>query len=177
MGNITKKKDVCIMKIYYTIIDSIIGKIKIAFSKKGIVRLSFPNESIEKFINILNNNYNNIVKVDHSPIDYEDKIDKYLKGELKEFNIPVILKGTEFQIQVWDELRKIPYGETRTYKEIAIAIQRKKAYRAIGQACNKNPIPLIVPCHRVIGSSGALIGFGGGIKLKERLLRMEKRNI
>src|SRR5699024_11102810 len=122
-------------------------------------------------------NYNNIVKVDHSPIDYEDKIDKYLKGELKEFNIPVILKGTEFQIQVWDELRKIPYGETRTYKEIAIAIQRKKAYRAIGQACNKNPIPLIVPCHRVIGSSGALIGFGGGIKLKERLLRMEKRNI
>lgn len=165
------------MEIYYTSINSIIGDIRIAFTDKEIIRLSLPNEDMKSFLKNLNKDYRTIIKMEVCPKIYEEEINKYLKGKLKEFNIPILLKGTQFQMEVWNEIRKIPYGQTRTYKEIAIAIKRDKAYRAVGQACNRNPIPLIIPCHRVIGSNGEMTGFGGGIDLKGRLLKMEQRII
>jgi methylated-DNA-[protein]-cysteine S-methyltransferase len=102
------------------------------------------------------------------------QIEKYLAGKLKEFSLPLALHGTEFQKAVWQALQGIPYGETRSYKDIAAAIGRPKAVRAVGMANNRNPIVIIVPCHRVIGHDGGLTGYGGGLPLKQRLLELEK---
>jgi methylated-DNA-[protein]-cysteine S-methyltransferase len=102
------------------------------------------------------------------------QIDEYLAGKRKQFSLPLVLHGTEFQKAVWQALQTIPYGETRSYKEIAAAIGRPKAVRAVGMANNRNPIVIIVPCHRVIGHDGSLTGYGGGIPLKQRLLELEQ---
>jgi methylated-DNA-[protein]-cysteine S-methyltransferase len=101
------------------------------------------------------------------------QIEEYLAGKRKQFTVPVVMRGTEFQKAVWQALRQIPFGETRSYKEIAAAIGKPKAVRAVGMANNRNPMVLIVPCHRVIGHDGSLTGFGGGLPLKRRLLELE----
>lgn len=102
------------------------------------------------------------------------EIEEYLDGDRKSFSSPLDLRGTPFQIEVWNELLKIPYGETRSYGEIAAAVGRPRAARAVGAAIGANPLPITVPCHRVIGKNGSLVGFGGGLRLKERLLLLEK---
>jgi methylated-DNA-[protein]-cysteine S-methyltransferase len=101
------------------------------------------------------------------------QIDEYLSGRRKIFSLPLALHGTEFQMAVWRELQNIPFGETRSYKDIAAAIGKPKAVRAVGMANNRNPIVLVVPCHRVIGHDGSLTGYGGGLPLKRRLLELE----
>jgi len=101
---------------------------------------------------------------------------EYLKGERKEFDIPFRMKGTKFQKQVWTALCEIPYGETRSYKQIAEAIGNPKAVRAVGMANNRNPLLVVVPCHRVIGANGQLVGYAGGLDKKEFLLRLENPN-
>jgi methylated-DNA-[protein]-cysteine S-methyltransferase len=98
---------------------------------------------------------------------------EYLEGKRKVFDIPLALEGTPFQKMVWKALQDIPYGETRSYRDIAESIGRPKACRAVGMANNKNPIAIIVPCHRVIGADGKLVGYGGGLDKKEKLLAME----
>ena len=102
------------------------------------------------------------------------QITEYLKGERKTFDLPLNLKGTDFQKQVWMALCDIPYGETRSYKQIAESIGNPKAVRAVGMANNRNPLLIVVPCHRVIGTNGKLVGYGAGIEKKEFLLRLEK---
>ena len=102
------------------------------------------------------------------------EIEEYLDGDRKSFSSPLDMQGTPFQIEVWNELLKIPYGETRSYGEIAAAVGRPRAARAVGAAIGANPLPITVPCHRVIGKNGSLVGFGGGLRLKERLLLLEK---
>jgi len=104
------------------------------------------------------------------------QIEEYLTGKRKLFSLPLALHGTEFQTDVWQALQDIPYGSTRSYKEIAAVIGRPKAVRAVGMANNRNPIVIIVPCHRVIGRDGSLTGFGGGLPLKRRLLELERSN-
>ncbi len=104
------------------------------------------------------------------------QLDEYFAGKRKEFDIPTRLEGTEFQKRVWEELRKIPYGKTVTYKDIAEAVGCPKGYRAVGLANNRNPISIIYPCHRVIGSNGSLTGYGGGLDVKEKLLELERGN-
>ena len=99
---------------------------------------------------------------------------EYLQGKRKSFNVKLSLKGTEFQKSVWEQLLNIPYGETRSYGEIAALIGNAKASRAVGMACNRNPVMIIVPCHRVIGRKGCLTGYASGIDLKEKLLDMER---
>jgi len=101
---------------------------------------------------------------------------EYFAGERKDFDLPLQLSGTEFQVQVLEELQRIPYGETTSYGDIATRIGRPKAVRAVGAANGRNPLPIVIPCHRVIGSSGDLTGFGGGLDLKEALLRLEAEN-
>ena len=101
----------------------------------------------------------------------------YFRGELKQFDLPLEMDGTEFQLSVWNELREIPYGETRSYLDVAKRIGNAKAVRAVGLANGQNPIPIIVPCHRVIGSDGSLTGFGGGMENKRKLLDLEKGQI
>jgi methylated-DNA-[protein]-cysteine S-methyltransferase len=101
------------------------------------------------------------------------QLDAYFARELKEFDLPMRLEGTPFQRGVWKQLRQIPYGETRTYGQLAEALGNIGASRAVGLANGKNPIGIIVPCHRVIGSTGSLIGYGGGLDRKQRLLAFE----
>jgi methylated-DNA-[protein]-cysteine S-methyltransferase len=102
------------------------------------------------------------------------QLDEYFNGKRKVFNLPLNLNGTDFQIDVWKALQTIPFGETRSYGEIAVMIRKPKASRAVGMANNRNPIVIIVPCHRVIGHNGSLTGFGGGLELKRQLLELEK---
>jgi len=101
------------------------------------------------------------------------QLEEYLEGNRKIFELPLNPKGTTFQQKVWSCLYKIPYGETRTYKEISLQLGNKNASRAVGNANNKNPIPIFIPCHRVIGSNGCLIGYGCGIEIKQKLLNLE----
>lgn len=103
------------------------------------------------------------------------QLNEYLEGKRKSFDVPVSLEGTAFQKAVWEALTEIPYGETRSYRQIAERIGNPKACRAVGMANNKNPVAVIVPCHRVIGANGKLVGYGGGIDLKEKLLALEKK--
>ncbi len=103
----------------------------------------------------------------------EKELLEYFAGERKEFSIPLAFHGTDFQRRVWEELLKIPYGETTTYKEIATAIGHEKAVRAVGSAVGKNPIAILIPCHRVLPKSGGLGGFSGGLTWKRELLRRE----
>jgi methylated-DNA-[protein]-cysteine S-methyltransferase len=102
-----------------------------------------------------------------------DQLEAYFAGELKEFTVELRLNGTEFQRRVWDSLRRIPYGETRSYGELADALGNPGASRAVGLANGKNPIGIIVPCHRVVGANGGLTGYGGGLDRKQRLLDFE----
>lgn len=99
---------------------------------------------------------------------------EYLQGKRTSFDFPYELRGTDFQKKVWNELCKIPYGETRTYKDIACAVGNPKASRAVGMVNNKNPITIVVPCHRVVGSNGKLVGYAGGLDMKEKLLILER---
>ncbi len=98
----------------------------------------------------------------------------YFAGELRQFTVPLAPKGTPFQQKVWAALREIPYGETRSYKELAIAVGNEKACRAVGMANNRNPLPIFIPCHRVVGSDGKLVGYAGGLDVKTYLLGLEK---
>jgi len=104
------------------------------------------------------------------------QIKEYLAGKRKQFKLPLVMHGTEFQMAVWQALQKIPYGETRSYKEIAAMIGRPKAVRAVGMANNRNPISIIVPCHRVVGHDGKLVGYGGGLPIKQSLLELERQS-
>jgi methylated-DNA-[protein]-cysteine S-methyltransferase len=102
------------------------------------------------------------------------QIDEYLAGNRRAFDIPLLLVGTDFQRSVWNALLQVPYGATASYLQIARAIGKEKAVRAVGNACRANPIGIIVPCHRIIGSDGSLVGYYGGLSLKRRLLNLER---
>ena len=115
-------------------------------------------------------------KVVETPLikDAFRQLSEYLIGERKEFDLPLRMRGTEFQKRVWRALLDIPYGETRSYKQIAEAIGNPKGVRAVGMANNRNQLLIVIPCHRVIGASGSLVGYGEGLEMKEFLLRLEK---
>jgi len=102
------------------------------------------------------------------------QLEEYFSGKRTEFDLPLKMKGTDFQKSVWNVLESIPFGKTLSYKEVAEKIKNPKAVRAVGGACNKNPIAIIVPCHRVVGSNKKLVGFAGGLSTKEYLLGLEK---
>lgn len=119
----------------------------------------------------------NIISTDNKILlQAEKELEEYFDGKRKKFTLPLDLRGTDFQLRVWNVLREIPYGETRSYKEVALAAGNEKASRAVGMANNKNPILIVVPCHRVIGSNGAMTGFACGLDVKKKLLELEKKN-
>ncbi len=112
-------------------------------------------------------------RVDLLPYPIAEQLDAYFAGALREFDLPLSPEGTTFQLEVWAALEEIPYGETISYAELALRIGNPAAVRAVGLANGKNPLPIVVPCHRVIGSDGSLTGFGGGLPTKEFLLKLE----
>lgn len=142
--------------MYAKLFDQII---EFEMDEVGIVGMSFSLDSN--------------AKIDESS-EIQKQLTEYEKGIRKEFELPLHLRGTEFQKQVWNALLEIPYGETRSYQEIAVRIGKPKALRAVGGACNRNPIGIVVPCHRVIGKNGSLTGYAGGLSYKELLLKHEK---
>ncbi|HEV2395560.1 MAG TPA: methylated-DNA--[protein]-cysteine S-methyltransferase [Candidatus Sulfotelmatobacter sp.] len=104
---------------------------------------------------------------------YASELEQYFAGDRREFTFPLDLRGTDFQLACWHALLAIPYGETRTYADIARAVGRPQGFRAVGMANNRNPIAIVVPCHRVIASDGTLCGYGGGLDIKRKLLELE----
>jgi len=143
-----------------------IGKIGITEGGKAITNIYF-GESPSKDINLI-----------ETPLLKEayKQLQEYFHGKRKTFQLPLAPKGTDFQQKVWEALRKIPYGSTCSYKDVAIKIGNINACRAVGMANNRNPIPIIIPCHRVIGTNGKLVGYGGGLKIKEMLLKIENKD-
>ena len=143
--------------------NSPIGTIKFVCNKNSLEQMQFSDE--------IGENPKHSSKIVST---CKNELDKYFAGKLKKFTIPLeFVKGTDFQRSVWRALQSIPYGETRSYKEIATLIGNPKAVRAVGGANNKNPIGIVIPCHRVIGSSGKLVGYAGGLEKKEMLLKLE----
>lgn len=167
--------------VYFRKINTAIGVIIVASTERGVCRIALPGEDEEKVVNDLVKKCGGVELVDesvHGKLSEvnslaEKELIAYFEGELKNFTVPVDLKGTEFQIKVWREVMKIPYGEVRSYGYIAKAIGKPKACRAVGGANNRNPVPIIVPCHRVVGSDGSLMGYGGGLEMKRFLLKLE----
>ena len=153
--------------INYFCYDTEIGRIKISEKDEKIIGFVFSDykkkDEIEKETDAIRKTYL--------------QLKEYLSGKRKNFDIEIEMIGTEFQKKVWKELLNIPYGETRSYKDIAIAIGNGKACRAVGNANNKNPIAIIVPCHRVVGSNGSMTGYAGGLDIKEKLLKIEKCSV
>ncbi len=156
--------------MYYCYLGTPIGELLLAGECDALSMIGFPKGSMRR---------------DPEPdwIYNEEPLKKartqlveYFAGERKDFDLPLKLSGTEFQVSVLEALLDIPYGETTSYGAIAKQIGRPKAVRAVGAANGRNPLPIIVPCHRVIGSSGDLTGFGGGLDTKEALLRLEAEN-
>ena len=157
------------MTYFYKILKSPVGELKLVASDHGLAALLWEND-IPKRVP-LNSPQENI----YHPIllETETQLNHYFAGKLKKFALPLDAMGTPFQQQVWNALSTIPFGETRSYGQIASQIGRPKAMRAVGAANGKNPISIIVPCHRVIGSNGKLTGFAGGLEIKSYLLEME----
>lgn len=147
---------------------TIIGEIGIAENGNGITNI-YTKEKL---------NLEEDVEIRETKLIKEalNQLNEYLSGSRKSFSIPLELEGTEFQNKVWSELINIPYGQKVTYKGIAEKIGNPKAARAVGLANNKNPILIMIPCHRVIGKSGNLVGYAGGLKMKEKLLDIEGGN-
>ncbi len=152
-----------------------LGTFGASLSANGLGRLTFPSEPSAQCEAWAQRWIPDAHVVDHSAelIRVAEQVNAYLDGSLREFTIPVDLRGTPFQVQVWRALLDIEYGTVRSYADIAKMIGKPNAVRAVGAANGANPVPVIVPCHRVIGSDGTLTGYGGGLELKEWLLRLE----
>lgn len=148
----------------------------IAKNEQGICYIDL-NDNEKKFIKKVKNYMNDDFKKTNSVISYEIcQIKDYFKGIRKNFDLKVFLKGTGFQTAIWQELSQTKYGETIAYSELAKRAGSKNAYRAAATCCAINPVPIIIPCHRVIAKNGAIGGFGGGINMKRLMLKLEKEN-
>lgn len=145
-----------------------IGKIGIGEDNGAITDIFFGNFAVPDNVKVLETA---LIK------ETSKQLDEYLEGNRKKFDLPIFAKGTPFQQMVWEALKTIPYGETRSYKDIAVQIGKIKACRAVGMANNRNPISIIIPCHRVIGSKGEMVGYGGGLNIKEKLLSLEGKKL
>ncbi|RRD58556.1 methylated-DNA--[protein]-cysteine S-methyltransferase [Comamonadaceae bacterium OH2545_COT-014] len=156
------------MTIFHQTIDSPVGRLLIATSDEGLHAIEFPQgrhpvkrdahwqESPHPLLN-----------------EAARQLGEYFAGQRRVFDLPLAPQGTDFQQRVWQALRTIPYGQTRSYAQLAAAIGQPKAMRAVGAANGRNPLSIVVPCHRVIGADGSLVGFGGGLPVKTFLLRLE----
>jgi methylated-DNA-[protein]-cysteine S-methyltransferase len=156
-------------KVWYTHYESPLGAMLLAADEDGLRMISFAQGS----------------RTQRSRPDWHEdtapfaetirQLRAYFDGKLKNFDVPLSLEGSDFQLRVWQNLRAIPYGETISYGQLACRIGNPKAARAVGLANGSNPIPIIIPCHRVIGSNGSLVGYGGGLPIKKALLLIEGR--
>jgi methylated-DNA-[protein]-cysteine S-methyltransferase len=174
MGTVPVKaleRNQVVNRVCYSWYESPVGPLLFAGSSNGLQLLSFGSgrRSVQ-----LDPDWR---QDDSLFVDVVDQLNSYFAGERETFNLPLVVAGTAFQKKVCTALESIPYGETISYKELAKRIGRPRAVRAVGAANGANPIPIIIPCHRVIGNDGSLTGFGGGLPLKKKLLELESRQL
>ena len=156
--------------MYYTYTGSPIGQLLLAGSVDALQVIGFPHGDKARRAD------SGWERRDEPFKRAARQLNEYFAGERREFELELAPEGTKFQVEVLEALRGIPYGETRTYGDIAVAVGRPKAVRAVGNANGRNPLPIVIPCHRVIGSDGGLTGFGGGLEAKRYLLELEQRH-
>ena len=168
-----------LQSLYYTTLNTPIQSLFIVSSEKGLIKIIFYNKSKSTPIPNLQKEY-----VESSLIANQTKnqialeqLSEYFKGIRKKFSVPLDIQGTSFQKLIWRTITQIPYGQTCSYGEIAKRIGKPKAARAVGMANHNNPIPIIIPCHRIIGSDGSLTGYAAGMSIKEKLLDFEKNHM
>lgn len=167
------------MKLFYDEMNSLVGPLLIITDNQTVVRIDYGTmESLSEVLHKWAKRYFGKVeftKVKDNADHVKKELKEYFSGTRKDFTFDYKLHGTNYQKQVWSVLLKeIPYGEKKTYKDIAIAIDNPKSVRAVGGAVNKNPFSIVVPCHRVIGTDGRMVGYNGGIDKKELLLKLEE---
>lgn len=157
---------------YIQDIPSPVGSLRVWIHDGAVIRLDLPHHTQD-----------DVPKSTPSDDDMHlfhlctDELNAYFSGRLQTFSLPLAPQGTPFQLRVWEQLKQIPYGQTLTYGELAARAGSPHGARAAGMACHSNPIPILIPCHRVIGKNGSLTGFAGGLELKEKLLFLEKNGI
>jgi methylated-DNA-[protein]-cysteine S-methyltransferase len=158
------------MSLAYKTIDSPVGQLKLVASDKGLVAILWENDSPRRV------RLTELVADEKHPVlvETERQLREYFAGKRKAFSVALDMRGTRFQKDVWAALLAIPFGETRSYGQLAKQLGNPRASRAVGAANGRNPVSIIVPCHRVIGSSGKLTGFAGGLDTKAHLLGLEK---
>jgi O-6-methylguanine DNA methyltransferase len=169
--------------LHSTIVTSSVGQLFLAASQRGLVALEFDTrlpsqQTIRPNPRDLRaeRQQGSAVQIEESGAAmraYVRELEEYFAGERRQFSFPLDLRGTDFQLACWRALLAIPYGETRTYGDIARAVGRPQGFRAVGMANNRNPVAIVVPCHRVIASDGTLCGYGGGLDVKRKLLELE----
>ncbi len=159
------------MSLAYKMIDSPVGKLKLVASEEGLVAILWENDKPTRvrLEELVEDGGHAIL------LETERQLGEYFAGRRKTFSFTLDMRGTSFQRNVWDALRAIPFGETRSYGQLAAQLGNAKAMRAVGAANGRTPISIIVPCHRVIGSSGKLTGFASGLETKARLLDLEAK--
>lgn len=159
------------MKLSYIEMDSPVGRLKLVAHDQALVAVLWENENPKRV------RLAELMEQPQHPIllATQQQLNEYFAGTRQQFNLPLDFEGTEFQQKVWQALLSIPFGETRSYKQIAEQIGNVKAVRAVGAANGKNPISIIAPCHRVVGANGKLVGFAGGLDNKEILLQLESQ--
>ena len=152
------------MKFYQSILENDLTDLLITFSDEGLHTVQFNAKDEDVIFEQSKDN------------EYLNQLSEYLSGTRKIFDLTLVLVGTPFQKKVWESLQQIPYGETRTYQQVAEEIGHPRSSRAVGNANHINPIPIIIPCHRVVRSDSTLGGFGGGIDVKQKLLDLERQH-
>jgi methylated-DNA-[protein]-cysteine S-methyltransferase len=160
------------MSLFYKLVDSPIGRLKFVASDKGLVGILWAKDRLRRvrLSDLTENNQHPLL------VKTEEQLSEYFQGKRRHFNVPLDMRGTPFQKQVWEALLAIPFGETRSYGQLARQLGNPRAIRAVGAANGRNPVAIIAPCHRVIGSSGKLTGFAGGLEAKAHLLSLEGRD-
>lgn len=157
--------------ILYARTDSPAGPLLLALSSRGLLKLEFDRGHLAEGTNQTWQESNAALT------PWLRQLEEYFSGHRHQFSLPLDLRGTDFQLQCWRALLEIPYGETCSYRDIARAIGHPQAFRAVGMSNNRNPIAIVVPCHRVIASDGSLCGYGGGLEIKRKLLDLEQASV
>lgn len=163
-------------KVYWSFFEYENWRLYVAASSKGLCYVGSPNKPLEELKDWVKPRYSSFELIeDHIVLQpYKAELIEYFKGKRESFSFPIDVKGTFFQQEIWKALNQIPYGETYTYSQIAELIQKPTAVRAVGAAIGSNPVLICIPCHRVVGKNGKLVGYRGGLEMKNDLLQLEK---